>query len=47
MQDLDRLCEQLSLEQLQQVNERLSGQSHDHAQALFEQEVSTCLASEQ
>ncbi len=45
MQDLDRLCEQLSLEQLQQVNERLSGKSHDQAQEIFEQEVNTYVAS--
>ena len=39
MQDLDRLCEHLSLEQLQAVNERLSGKSADEAQSVFELEV--------
>ena len=37
---MDRLCEQLPVERLQQINERLSQSSSEEAQRLFEKEVS-------
>ncbi|XP_041458839.1 dnaJ homolog subfamily C member 2-like [Lytechinus variegatus] len=44
MEDMEKLCERLSLVRLQEVNERFSGADQDKSKAIFQEEVAALTA---